>query len=142
MGRPLMGSILRPQLRLFRHHDVRVGQNGHAHHFAVDGPVYRFRSPLRHDDRKSLDRWVHSQLGYSAQEMESIAARDKGGLKDRLRRAGVMPIVAGSLAYLRSGGPLGGKPALRYAWERVTFECLLALRMFERDVPHDAAGGE
>ncbi len=140
MGRPLVGSSLRPQLRLFRRGDVRVGEDGHRHHFAVDGPVYRFKSPLRHDDRKSLEHWVHAQLGYSKKELERVAGAGHSELKDRLRRTGLMPVVAGSVAYLRSGGPLGGRPALRYAWERVVFECLLAMRLFDSDAPEDASG--
>jgi hypothetical protein len=46
-----------------------------------------------------------------------------------------MPVVAGMYTYLRTGGPLGGQAALRYTWERVVFECLLAMRWLDRNVP-------
>ncbi len=39
-------------------------------------------------------------------------AREPASLKDRIRRSGAMPLIAGSIAYLRAGGPFGG--ALRF----------------------------
>jgi glycosyltransferase involved in cell wall biosynthesis len=134
-GRALMGSLLGPQLRLFRRAAVRVVQDGHGHKFAVDGAVYTARAPLAHDDRKSLERWVSSQLGYSRVERERLARPSASrGLRDRIRRSGLSPLAAGALAYARAGGPLRGGAALRYAYERVVFECLLAMRLIEDDL--------
>jgi glycosyltransferase involved in cell wall biosynthesis len=128
-GRPLLGSLLAPQLRLFRRAEVRVIQEGHGHKFAVDGSEYRFASPLVHDDRKSVERWASSQIGYSRNEQDRMARAAHASLKDRLRRTGLMPLAAGALAYARAGGPLRGRAALCYAYERVVFECLLAMRL-------------
>lgn len=127
-GRPLISSILRAQLRLFKRNDVHVVQDGHGHKFEVDGPVYHFRSPIIHDDQKPLDRWIQSQLGYSRIEQQRIQSLERPTWKDRLRRAGIMPLVAGALAYMSAGGPLRGKAALHYAWQRVVYECLLSMR--------------
>lgn len=128
-GRPLVSSILRAQLRLFRRTAVQVTQDGHGHKFSVDGPIYQFKSPLIHDDQKSLDRWVHSQLGYSIVEEQRIQSIERLSWKDRLRRAGIMPLLAGGLAYVSAGGPLRGGAALHYAWQRVVYECLLSMRL-------------
>jgi glycosyltransferase involved in cell wall biosynthesis len=129
-GRPLLGSLLRPQYRIFRPDRVEVIQVGHGHKFAVDGPIYAFHARLLHDDRKPLERWVSSQIGYSRNELERIASSPRTSLKDRLRRAGVMPLLAGAYAYAKAGGPLRGSAALSYAYERAVFECLLAMRLF------------
>lgn len=136
-GQPLLGSLLGPQLRLFKRGEVRVVQEGHGHKFAVDGPVRRFSARLIHDDRKALDRWASSQIGYSRHEQERMARAGGSSFKDKLRRAGVMPLVAGTLAYARAGGPLRGGAALRYAYERAVFECLLSMRLLEEDAPKD-----
>ncbi len=128
-GRPLLGSLLAPQLRLFRRADVRVIQEGHGHKFSVEGSVYRFTAPLVHDDRKSVERWAASQIGYSRHEHERMERAGHASFKDRLRRSGLMPLAAGALAYARAGGPLAGRAALCYAYERVVFECLLAMRL-------------
>ena len=94
--RPLAGSLYPAQVRLFRRDRVRVLQMGHGHTFDVDGPVYRFKQPLIHDDRKPLERWVASQLSYSALEARRIASRDSYRFRDRLRELGVMPVIAGA----------------------------------------------
>jgi glycosyltransferase involved in cell wall biosynthesis len=137
LGRPLLGSLLGPQLRIFRRSAVRVVQEGHGHKFSVEGPVHRFAARLVHDDRKSIERWAQSQIGYSRHEQERMArvggAAAGASFKDRLRRAGLMPLAAGALAYARAGGPLRGGAALRYAYERVVFECLLAMRLLGED---------
>ena len=82
---------------------------------------------------KSIERWAHSQIGYSRHEQERMARAGGAAFKDRLRRAGLMPLAAGALAYARAGGPLRGGAALRYAYERVVFECLLAMRLLGED---------
>ncbi|HBY63069.1 MAG TPA: hypothetical protein DEH78_24875 [Solibacterales bacterium] len=134
-GRPLMGSIYPDQLRVFEPDAVVTGQHGHKHTFESPEPLYRFRHGMLHDDRKPLDHWLRAQLKYSIQEDERIAGLTSLGLKDRLRKTGLVPWLVGGLAYLRSGGPLRGEASRRYALERMTFECLLALRIKERNRP-------
>jgi glycosyltransferase involved in cell wall biosynthesis len=128
-GRPLAGSLYPAQVRLFRREKVRVLQMGHGHTFDVSGPVYHFKHPLIHDDRKPLERWVESQLSYSALEARRITSRESYRFRDRLRELGVMPMIAGVLAYIRAGGPFRGAAAFRYAHERATYESLLAIRL-------------
>jgi glycosyltransferase involved in cell wall biosynthesis len=127
-GRPLLGSVYPPQLRLFRPKQVVAGQRGHAHEFTLDAPAHRFHARLIHDDRKPLDRWFRSQLTYARQEEERLLAGPRS-LRDRLRLLGVAPPLVGVVAWLRAGGPLGGRGALRYASERALFECALAIRL-------------
>jgi glycosyltransferase involved in cell wall biosynthesis len=129
LARPLRGSLYPPQLRLFRQDRVEIGQAGHTQTFQVTGRLYRFKEPLIHDDRKPIDHWIKSQTAYSALECHRLNRRTRPSWKDRLRAAGVMPLVAGTAAYLRAGGPWVGKAAYRYALERFTYESLLAMRM-------------
>lgn len=137
LGQPLVGSIYPPQLRLFRRSGITVTQQGHTQEFSFDGPIYRFTTPIIHDDRKSLERWVSSQASYSSLEARRIAAQNTLGWRDRLRDFGVMPLIAGTLAYIRAGGPLGGAAAVRYAHERAAYECLLGIRLMSARLPKD-----
>jgi glycosyltransferase involved in cell wall biosynthesis len=140
-GRALRGSVYPAQIRLFRRDAVRVTQHGHGHKFAVAGPIYSFEARLEHDDRKSLERWVASQLGYSAEELDRLHRGEGLRLRDRLRRAGLMPPLMFVVGYLSAGGPLAGWAALRYAYERATYEGLLALRLLrERREGRDPRG--
>jgi glycosyltransferase involved in cell wall biosynthesis len=131
-GRPLRGSFCPPQLRLFKGELVKARQVGHAHEFQVEGELHRFRAGVWHEDRKSVERWLQSQASYSRMEAERLHQNQRLRARDRLRRSGWMPALAMILAYLRAGGPLGGQRALRYAWERATYESLLAIRVLDR----------
>jgi glycosyltransferase involved in cell wall biosynthesis len=128
LGRALMGSVYPAKLVVMRPQDVRISQPGHTQEFESDGPIYRFAQRLIHDDRKPVERFVRSQLEYSRLEAARLSNGPSTRWQDSLRRAGLMPVVAGLGAYVRSGGPLRGSASLSYAYERMLFECLLALR--------------
>lgn len=139
-GRALTGSVYPAQLRVFKPQEVQVTQPGHTQEFATLGAVYQFNSKLIHDDRKVLERWITAQLKYSRLELQRITGEGQLRWRDRLRRWGVMPLVIGPYAYLKAGGPLSGAAAGRYAYERVVFECLLAIRLLtERLQRQDSA---
>jgi glycosyltransferase involved in cell wall biosynthesis len=129
LGHPLSGSLYPAQLRLFKHDRVTIGQVGHTQEFIADGPIYRFKTRLILDDRKSFERWALSQVSYSKLEATRIDARSRMRWRDHLRALGLMPAIAGALAYCRAGGPFRGPAALRYAYERVAYESLLAIRL-------------
>jgi glycosyltransferase involved in cell wall biosynthesis len=131
-GRPLAGSVYPAKVVLFRPDRVHVSQPGHTQEIRVDGPTYNFAARLVHDDRKPLERFVTSQLAYARLEAARLSTSTSGRWQDRLRRLGLMPVVAGLAAYFRGGGPFNGRAARRYAYERILFESLLALRL-DRD---------
>lgn len=130
LGRSLMGSVYPAKAVIFAPGRLRISQPGHSQQMDVDGPIYRFSTRLIHDDRKPVARFVASQLEYSRLESERLEQRGALRWQDRVRRAGIMPVVAGLAAYVRAGGPLRGRASLRYAYERTLFECLLAMRIF------------
>jgi len=128
-GVSLSSSVYPAKLVLFRRDAVRITQPGHSQEFSVEGPVHQFRAKLVHDDRKPLERFVAAQLQYSKLEQARLEKNPAGRWQDRVRASGLMPLIAGLGAYVKSGGPLRGRAALRYAYERAMFECLLAMRV-------------
>jgi glycosyltransferase involved in cell wall biosynthesis len=137
LNRPLNGSIYPSQLRVFKPASVRVQQSGHTQEFSSDGRIYHFKSRIIHDDRKALERWTASQLSYSVLEKRRLEETRVLRWQDRLRKLGVMPPIAAAVAYLKAGGPFGGAAAARYAYERATFECLLAIRLMSERLEKD-----
>lgn len=131
LGQSLLGSVYPAKPVLFRPAKLHIEQPGHTQDVRVDGRVYVFRARLIHEDRKPVERFVSSQLAYARLEDERLA-RGASRWQDRMRASGLMPLVAGAAAYLKAGGPLRGRAALRYAYERVLFECLLAMRVLDR----------
>lgn len=128
-GHALRDSLYPPKVVLFRRDRVVVTQPGHTQELSVPGAVYRFAALLVHDDRKPIERFVASQMKYAQLEAQRLAEGRGRRWIDRLRGAGLAAPVLGLVAYLRAGGPLRGPAAARYAYERATFECLLALRL-------------
>ena len=128
-GKPLRGSAYPPVTVLYRREHATYQQDGHTQRVVISGETRQLHSPILHDDRKPLERWVASQLSYSALEAQRIASRDSYRFRDRLRELGVMPVIAGALAYIRAGGPFRGAAAVRYAYERAAYESLLAIRL-------------
>jgi hypothetical protein len=137
IGRTLAGSLYPAQLRLFKPGAVRIRQTGHTQEFVTGGPIYRFKTRLILDDRKSLERWVSSQLCYSSLEATRINARSRMRWRDWVRTFGLMPVIAGALGYFRAGGPFTGPAAIRYAYERAGYECLLAIRLMSTRLEKD-----
>jgi glycosyltransferase involved in cell wall biosynthesis len=135
LGRPLIGSVYPPKAVVFRPERLRIEQPGHTQEMRIDGAIYRFAARLVHEDRKAVSRFVSSQVKYAQLEARRLTG---GGARwqDRVRKTGLMPVVAAVAAYIRAGGPLRGKGALRYAYERAVFECILAMQVLE-DVPAD-----
>ena len=127
-GQPLAGSLYPAQVRLFRRYAMKILQVGHGHKFQLTGSIYRFKTSLFHDDRKSFEHWLSTQLSYSAHEFKRMQSDEQPKWRDRLRQLGLMPLLIGPYAYLRAGGPFVGAAAARYAYERVIFECLLTHR--------------
>ena len=128
-GKNLLGSLYPAQMRLFRRDAVRVGQAGHTHTFEVSEAPVRLRHRLVHDDRKPWERFVASQVGYAQREHARIVAGRDLRFRDRLRKLGWTPPLIGTLAWLKAGGPLKGRAAIRYAHERALYETLLTLRL-------------
>lgn len=126
LGHGLLGSIYPAQVRLFRRDYVHIDQPGHTQVFHVNGPLYRFRSKLIHEDHKPVSRWLDSQMKYASLEAARIRIARKKALKDRLRLVGISPAIYGAYAYVKAGGPLKGAASRAYAHERLIFETILA----------------
>lgn len=131
-GVVLRGSLYPAQVRLFRRGAVTVEQSGHTQVFRnTDPAVYQFSEFLLHDDRKSFDRWLTSQARYADLESARVNGAAQLSLKDRFRRCGLMPVLAGLTAFVKSGGVFSGKAALRYAHERMLYECMLGIHLMK-----------
>jgi glycosyltransferase involved in cell wall biosynthesis len=134
VGRALYGSIYPAQVRIFRRNSVHVRQVGHTQVFAVNGPLYRFRSKLIHEDRKPVSRWLENQMTYASLEAARIMESRTRSLKDRLRLAGISPAIWATYAYIKAGGPWKSPASRAYAYERLMFEALLS-RLLANEPP-------
>lgn len=141
-GKPLRASLYPALPVLFRRIKGRFAQDGHTEKLRIDGPVEKLTSRLLHDDRKGLDRWLHSQFRYQAQEAEKLATRPwhELGWGDRLRRTRVLgpPAVAFHCLFVK-GLVFDGWAGLLYTAERVTADLVLSMHLLRRDLGWRAA---
>ena len=150
-GRPLRASLYPPRTVLYRRTRARYRDEGHGHRVRVDGYVAELRSPIFHDDRKPLDRWLHEQNRYAVREAEYLFAAEskppgagsrKPGLgempalnwRDRIRKKVVLsPILIFFYTLFGRGLILDGWPGLYYVFQRTLAEILLSLRLMESE---------
>ena len=144
-GRMLRGTLYPPSIVLFRHSAGHYVQDGHTQRFQASGRIERLRSVILHDDRKSLARWLASQVNYARLEADVLCSkpwRDLGW-PDRLRTLHVvMPPLAFLYCLTVSGGMLDGWPGLYYASQRAIAEAILSLVLIERRITSMKKSGD
>lgn len=134
-GRPLASTLYPPRVVLYRVACGRYRDDGHGHRVDVRGIVRDLAGRLRHDDRKPLDRWFRSQIGYAAREAEHLLGADPASLGriDRLRRIGwPAPFVMLAYTLVWRRYAFAGRAGLYYSFQRVLAELMLAIEISDR----------
>lgn len=134
-GRPLRGALLPPRTSLYRTTAGVYRNEGHGHRLELMGKVGRLSSPIFHDDRKPLDRWLQSQQRYMYDEVENLLVNDTAQLSfaDRLRKHTYLaPFAVFFLCFFWKGGLLDGRRGWSYALQRMYAEILLLLLLMDR----------
>jgi glycosyltransferase involved in cell wall biosynthesis len=136
-GKRLRGSLYPPVTVLYRRDRSRYMQDGHTQRIQVQGKVEQLRSPILHDDRKSMFSWIQSQNRYMLLEAEVIRETPWKELKwsDRIRKLRVVaPFVILLYCLIVKGGLLQGGAGWFYAFQRMTAEMILSLHLISSDL--------
>jgi glycosyltransferase involved in cell wall biosynthesis len=139
-GKKINSGIYPPVTILYRREAASYIQDGHTQRVALDGSIEFLRSPMFHDDRKSLKRWFSSQTRYTELEAQKLLAADptKLGLADRMRRwRFVMPPLMLIYCLIIRGGLFDGWPGFYYAFQRAVAELMLSLHLIEHSFIRD-----
>jgi glycosyltransferase involved in cell wall biosynthesis len=143
-GRPLRGTLYPPVTVLFRRAAARYIQDGHTQRVVVEGKIGRLSNVILHDDRKSLGRWVTSQIRYMSLEsakLDGCAFRELGW-PDRLRKLGIAPVVVLFYTLFFKKCLLDGKVGIYYSVQRTFAETLLVLFLTDRSIRGAAGPGK
>lgn len=135
MGKVLRASLYPPRAILFRKDSCTYVEDGHTQLLHVEGQSGELRSVVLHDDRKSLTRWLQSQLKYAELEAVHLLQSPVEGLNraDRLRRGGIAaPAAVFFYTLLGRGLLLDGLAGWYYVLQRTTTECMIALHLLYR----------
>ena len=140
-GRPLRATLYPPRTVLYRTGRARYEDDGHGHRVHIDGRVVDLAGVIYHDDRKPRARWLDNQSSYAALEAIKLRQADPDtlGRIDRLRRAGLAPLLTPAYCLLVKRLALDGQAGLAYTYERTYAEVLLALHLLDRRLAADHA---
>jgi glycosyltransferase involved in cell wall biosynthesis len=141
-GKSLRGTAYPPVTVLYRHKYASYRQDGHAHRVVVQGEIQPLRSPILHDDRKPLSRWLRSQDIYMRQELRKLSNVNDEilGWPDRLRKTRVLfPFAIFFYCLFVKGAIRDGWAGVYYAFQRMLAEILLALYLIEEDFVDEEA---
>ena len=133
-GRPLRSSVYPPRIILFRRDAGRYLPDGHTQLLQIDGHIEKLKSPLFHDDRKPLTRWLASQDAYAKLEANHLLHASDAELKpqDKMRKTiGFAPIAMFFYLMFGRGLILDGWPGWYYVAQRTISEFLLSIRLLE-----------
>jgi len=131
-GRKLHSGIYPPVTVLYRRESASYVQDGHTQRVALEGSIADLRSPMLHDDRKSLKRWFASQARYTELEAQKLLAANPSelGLADRMRRwRFVVPPAMLVYCLIVRGGIFDGWAGFYYAFQRSVAELMLSNRL-------------
>ena len=133
-GKPLHSGIYPSVTVLYRREAASYVQDGHTQRVVVNGRVEELCSPLLHDDRKSLRRWLSSQVRYAELECKKLLTANAATMKtrDRLRLSLVIapPATFFYCLFVR-GGVLDGWPGFYYAFQRTLAELMVSLYLLD-----------
>lgn len=133
-GKKLRSAIYPPVTVLYRRDAASYVQDGHTQRVVIDGRVEELRSPLLHDDRKPLRRWLTSQTRYAELERQRLLTiqREELDLRDWVRLSCVVAPAA-TLFYCLfvRGGIFDGWRGLYYACQRAFAELTLSLYLLD-----------
>jgi glycosyltransferase involved in cell wall biosynthesis len=133
-GRRIHSGIYPPVTVLYRREAASYVQDGHTQRVTIAGRVEELQTPVLHDDRKPLRRWLTSQTCYAEMEGQKLMTTKREALNftDRLRLCFVVvPAATPFYCLLIRGGLLDGWPGLFYACQRTLAELILALYLLE-----------
>jgi glycosyltransferase involved in cell wall biosynthesis len=136
-GQRLHSGVYPPVTVLYRRDRASYEQDGHTHRVTINGRLEDLRSPILHDDRKPLSRWLAAQSRYTkleANKLLSTAVQDLTWT-DRIRRWRVVAPPA-MLVYclIIRGGVLDGWAGFYYAFQRMLAEMMLSLYLIDQDL--------
>lgn len=136
-GVPLRGTVYTPVTVLYRCNGAQYIQQGHTQRIQVSGAVATLRSRIRHDDRKSLERWFSSQVKYMRLEAAVLLGTpfEKLDLQDKARRLlFVAPLAMFAYCLIVKFALFDGRRGLLYACQRAVAETILTVILLQEMV--------
>ncbi|MEO6846430.1 MAG: glycosyltransferase family 2 protein [Chthoniobacterales bacterium] len=134
-GHAFPNSLYPSRAVLYRKNTASYTQDGHAHRVQLKGNIETLSTPIIHDDRKSIERWFHSQSRYAREEADKLSAIpwSELALQDRLRRMIVpAPLLVFMWTFFVKGMMWQGRSGYYYVLMRIIAEIMLSLALLDK----------
>jgi len=131
----LFGNIYPNITCLFRPEKAIYIQEGHTQRLRVDGEIGISPAFIIHDDKKSLSRWLQSQISYTDLEAQYLVDHQFVDLniQDKLRKMIFFaPLVMLFYCLIFKGLIFSGLRGIFYTLQKVSVELLISVRMLEK----------
>lgn len=135
-GKPLHGTIYPPKVVLFKKNKANFYQDGHTQRISVSGEVAKLSSKIKHDDRKSLERYFKNQLKYTKLESKKIKreyGRSSKFLLDLKNNKLISPFLLFLYILFVKGCILDGWHGVYYGFRRMITKAMLSIRRIESE---------
>lgn len=136
-GRRITSGVYPPVTVLYRRERAHYEQDGHTQRVVIEGRVTELKSPLLHDDRKSLRRWLNTQADDTKLEAEKLLAVPASSMRwsDRIRswRVIASPAMLFYCLIIRRG-VFEGWAGFYYAFQRALAELTVSLYLIDHDL--------
>lgn len=134
-GKVIQSGIYPPVCVLFKTNKAIYEKDGHTQRLTVQGQTRFLSQKCIHDDRKSFEHWVNSQLKYAKLEAEKLillplnhfSRNDKIRLKTKFT-----PIIVFFYCIFWKRGYKDGLAGWKYAFQRLLAELLLQYYLLHR----------
>jgi len=135
-GEALSGSLYPPLPVLFKKEGATFLPDGHTMRLRTSpGKRDKLENKIRHDDRKTVARWLASQSGYMDREVEKLATKPSSQWtwREKLRsNFGLTPFLVFFYTLFAKGTLFQGWAGWTYAYQRLVAELVLQLRLTEQ----------
>ncbi len=125
-GHVLRSGVYPPVTALYRKQGATYLQDGHTQRISVKGRVEHLSNHAIHDDRKSFERWVLSQVKYARLEADKMEAAPPSLRKWLRGRTPFAAFAMGFYCLFVRGGLIEGRPGWLYAFQRAIAEAMIS----------------
>ena len=126
LNKPITIDIYPSKALLFKTGFEKYISEGHREVSTLSGNLYKFKSPIYHEDKKEFKIWLKNQLNISDLESDFIINKKNLDLKSIIRKIPFIPILASTIYLILKFKVLKfGISGIIFLIQRIIYEIIL-----------------
>ena len=126
-------KIYPSKIILFKKNYAKYKKIGHKENLKIKGKTKKLENFILHEDKKSFNRWLKSQINIANEEIKFIFSNSKNRkIKDKIRMIPILPVILIFIYYLLKLNILKYKSGgIIFLTQRLIFETILNLKVIK-----------